>query len=72
MQKAEPVGDSGGGENPIDDVIDLVSEKTANIQIADDIPIEESPKLSCKENDIHDDADGEADDDEERYCFKIQ
>lgn len=64
----EPVGDSGGGgDNTNDALIDLVNAKTANMQIADDIPIEESCKLSHKENDIHDDADGEADDDEERY-----
>lgn len=66
MHKAEPVGDSGGGDNATDGLIDLVNTKTGNMQIADDIPIEESHKLSRKENDIHDDADGEADDDEER------
>lgn len=64
---AEPVGDSGGGDKAKDGLIDLVNAKTGSMQIADDIPIEESRKLSRKENDIHDDADGEADDDEERY-----
>ncbi|XP_055317056.1 protein CASC3-like isoform X2 [Sitodiplosis mosellana] len=65
LHKAEPVGDSGGGDNANDGLIDLVSAKTGNMQITDDIPIEESRKLSRKENDLNDDADGEADDDEE-------
>lgn len=77
MHKAEPVGDSGGGGGGnnanTDALIDLVNAKTGNMQIADDIPIEESRKLSRKENDLHDDADGEADDDEERYIiFKLK
>lgn len=74
MHKAEPVGDSGGGggDNANNDaLIDLVNAKTGNMQIAEDIPIEESRKLSRKENDLHDDADGEADDDEERYVFSV-
>lgn len=57
LQKSEPVGDLGGDN-------DQLNVKTNTV---DDIPpIEENRKISCEENDLHDDADGEADDDEER------
>lgn len=62
MQKSEPVGDSGGGKIVDDGLIDLVNAKTGMMHLEDD----DSRKLACKENDLHDDADGEADDDEER------
>lgn len=67
-------GDSGGGggndngDNTITDaLIDMVTTKTSIMQLSDGIPIDEKRKISHDENDIHDDADGEADDDEERY-----
>ncbi|XP_031630349.1 protein CASC3 isoform X2 [Contarinia nasturtii] len=61
LQKSEPAGDSGGGKTVDESLIDLVNAKTGMMHLDD----EESRKLSCKENDVHDDADGEADDDEE-------
>lgn len=63
LRKSEPVGDSGGGK---EDLIDVVNDKTNIMQLADSIPIEPSRKISHEENDAHEDADGEADDDEER------
>lgn len=61
LHKPEPVGDSGGGT---DGLIDLVSEKTSALQLSDGI--ESGRKISREENDTHVDADGEADDDDER------
>lgn len=71
-------GDTGGSgckdasANAVTDgLIDMVTTKTSIMQLSDAIPIEEQQqqqqrKISHDNNDIHDDADGEADDDEER------
>lgn len=71
------VGDSGGGDDNVDaestaantnnsdGLIDVVTTKTEIIQLSDGIPIDEKRKIPHEENDIHDDADGEADDDDE-------
>lgn len=48
-----------------DDLVEAVTAKASIMQLSDDIPIEEKRKISHEENDIHDDADGEADDDDE-------
>lgn len=37
------------------------------MQLTDSMPIEGGRKISREETDAHDDADGEADDDDERY-----
>lgn len=65
----EPVGDSGGGDAIQEDLTDLVDAKTSIMQLGDGIPIEESRKLSREESDDIHDADGEADDDEERWTM---
>lgn len=67
MHKPEPAGDSGGGLPNKDGLIEIGNENTNCMQLNDGIPLEENRKISREENDIHDDADGEADDDEERY-----
>lgn len=69
-------GDSGGGGdgggdkdasvNDITGLIDMVATKTSIMQLSDGIPIEEQRKIPHEDNDVHDDADGEADDDDER------
>lgn len=61
----DPVGGGGGGDPNTDSLIDMVTTKTSIMQLSDGIPIEEKRKIPHDENDIHDDADGEADDDEE-------
>lgn len=67
-------GGGGGGEGDndakdsvgnTDGLIDIVTAKTSIMQLSDGIPIDEKRKISHDENDIHDDADGEADDDDE-------
>lgn len=65
---AEPVGDSGGGEAVQEALTDLVNAEANIIQLGDAVPNEETCKIVRDDiDDIHDDADGEAEDDEERY-----
>lgn len=72
LQKSEVVGDSGGGGDggdggDVGDGNEAINEVEAETNvIIDGIPIEECRQISHEENDVHDDADGEADDDEER------
>lgn len=63
----EAVGDSGGGSAINEDATDSVDAKPNDIQPSEGIPIEqENRKISREESDDIHDADGEADDDEER------
>lgn len=64
MHKPEQIGDSGGGN---DGLVDEINEKTNSMQLTDSMPVEAGRKISREETDTHDDADGEADDDDERY-----
>lgn len=64
-------GGGGGKDASVNDgtdaLIDMVTTKASGMQLTDAIPIEEQRKISHDNTDIHgDDADGEADDDEER------
>lgn len=61
-------GKDSGGNTITDGLIDMVTTKTSIMQLSDGIPIDEKRKVSHDENDIHEDADGEADDDEERLA----
>lgn len=66
MHKPEPIGDAGGGGGGNDELIDEVNEKTSALQLSESVPLEDGRKISREENDTHVDADGEADDDDER------
>lgn len=60
----EPVGDSGGGDADKETPTDLVN---AEENIGDAVPVESCKIVRDDIDDNQDDADGEADDDEERY-----